>query len=100
MHTITIGEESQFINPWAENVDTRVTVEYRDNDTWADMLEKYDWLTTRNSSLGPSGKIIHLKLDGFDVSDYPELKSDQSTHSYQLVSINDKVSDYTSYYWD
>ena len=100
VHTITIGEESQFINPWAENVDTRVTVEYRDNDTWADMLEKYDWLTTRNSSLGPSGKIIHLKLDGFDVSDYPELKSDQSTHSYQLVSINDKVSDYTSYYWD
>ncbi len=72
------------------------TIVYTDNDTWADMVEKYDWLVTYDSSFGPDGKIIHHKTD-----ELLEVKSSESKHKYHLVSINDKVSDYSvgSYYF-
>ena len=69
-------------------------IEYTDNDTWKDIAERYDEVSLENSSYGPSeGKIVKFwGLYGC------QLKSYESPYNYNLVSINDKVSAYSSYY--
>ena len=58
------------------------TIEYGDNDTWADMAAKYDW----------------LEIDGdYVLVNGAALWSSQSTHEYRIVWPSDKVSDYTKY---
>ena len=76
------------------DVTKTLTIEYTDDDTWKDIAERYDEVSLEDNIYGPSeGKIV--KYWG---SDGCELKSKQSTYNYELVSINDKVSAYSSYY--
>ncbi|MBO6176921.1 MAG: Ig-like domain-containing protein, partial [Treponema sp.] len=71
-------------------------IEYTDNDTWKDIAERYDEVSLENNYYGPSeGKVVM-----FWGSDGCQLKSNESTYNYKLVSINDKVSAYSSYYLD
>ena len=66
-------------------------IEYTDNDTWKDIAERYDEVSLENNDSGPSeGKVVMLWRC--------ELKSNESTYNNKLVSINDKVSAYSSYY--
>jgi hypothetical protein len=69
-------------------------IEYTDNDTWKDIAGRYGEVSLVDNIYGPSdGKIVmYWGEDGC------ELKSKQSTYNYELVSINDKVSAYSSYY--
>ena len=73
-------------------------IEYTDNDTWKDIAERYNEVSFRDSSLGPSGKIVMVWYDRSQGIDGCELKSNESTYNYHLVSINDKVSAYSSYF--
>ena len=71
-------------------------IEYTDNDTWKDIASRYDDIRLEENTYGPSeGKIVKFWADnGMGC----ELKSNESTYNYDLVSINDKVSAYSSYY--
>lgn len=71
-------------------------IEYTDNDTWTDIAGRYNEVSLEDNIYGPSdGKIVmYWGEDGC------ELKSNESTYNYKLVSINDKVSAYSSYYLD
>ena len=72
-------------------------IEYTDNDTWKDIAERYDEVSLMDNSYGPSeGKVVMFWTD-MSVSGC-QLKSNESTYNYELVSINDKVSAYSSYY--
>lgn len=74
-----------------------VSIEFTDTDTWGDIVAKDPRVYTENDSDAPDGKIV--KISG--VGEFGgEVKSEESTHTYQLVSINDKVTDYSegSYY--
>ena len=77
-----------------EDVTKTLTIEYTDNDTWKDIAGRYGEVSLVDNIYGPSdGKIVmYWGEDGC------ELKSKQSTYNYELVSINDKVSAYSSYY--
>ena len=84
------------------NVDDYVTksltIEYTDNDTWSDIAGRYDEVSIQDTPLGPEGKIIYFWQDLNQGADGCQVKSKQSTYNYELVSINDKVSAYSSYY--
>ena len=70
------------------------TIEFNNNDTWGDMVDKYDWIYTWDTSLVPSGKIINFSYttDKGDIA--AELKHhDISGDYYNLVDINSKVAD-------
>ena len=68
-------------------------IEYTDNDTWKDIAERYDEVSLQDYSDGPEGKIIDIwGTDGCI------LRSNESPYTYKFVSINDKVSAYSSYY--
>ena len=70
-------------------------IEYTDNDTWKDIADRYDEVSLESNPYGPEGKIVKFWADnGMGC----ELKSKESTYEYNLVSINDKVSAYSSYY--
>ncbi len=71
-------------------------IEYSDNDTWTDIAGRYNEVSLEDNYFGPSeGKIVKFWADnGMGC----ELKSEESTYNYDLVSINDKVSAYSSYY--
>ena len=69
-----------------------VDVEYTDDDTWGDLVNKYDWIVTVDYWRAPDGKIVKIASVGEDGG---EVKSHESTHNYDLVSINDKVSAYS-----
>lgn len=73
-----------------------LTIEYTDNDTWKDIAGRYNEVSLENNPYGPSeGKIVKFwAANGMGC----ELKSEESTYNYDLVSINDKVSAYSSYY--
>ncbi|MBQ3299575.1 MAG: hypothetical protein IJG99_04720, partial [Ruminococcus sp.] len=74
-------------------------IEYTDNDTWKDIAERYDEVSLVDNPYGPSeGKIVMFWNDEIKGIDGCELKSNQSTYNYNLVSINDKVSAYSSYF--
>ena len=73
-------------------------IEYTDNDTWNDIAGRYNEVSIQNNSLGPEGKIVYFWQDMNQHIRGCELKSSQSTYNYDLVSINDKVSAYSSYY--
>ncbi|WP_294472354.1 hypothetical protein [uncultured Ruminococcus sp.] len=73
-------------------------IEYTDNDTWNDIVERYDELSLDDYNRAPDGKIIMLQLELEQGLYNFELKSEGSTHNYNLVSINDKVSAYDSYF--
>ena len=75
-------------------------IEYTDNDTWKDIAERYDEVSLYDRGLGPSDGIIVLFWHESEENYGCELKSDESTYGYELVSINDKVSAYSSYYLD
>ena len=75
-----------------KSVPYSVDVEYTDDDTWGDLVNKYDWIITDDYINAPDGKIVKIA----SVGDYGgEVKSRESTHNYGLVSINDKVSAYS-----
>ena len=75
-------------------VEKSLEIEYTDNDTWKDIAGRYDEVSLENNYYGPSeGKVV--KFWGRSGC---ELKSNESTYNYNLVSINDKVSAYSSYY--
>ena len=72
-------------------------IEYTDNDTWKDIADRYDEVSLVVNHNAPEGKIVTFWKD-IDQGIYGcELKSNESTYEYQLVSINDKVSAYSSY---
>jgi hypothetical protein len=93
----TLTLEGYYFNfDTGEDVKSSIEIEYTDNDTWKDIAERYDEVSLRNSSYGPSeGKIVYFWADNAEGC---QLKSEESTYNYQLVSINDKVSAYSSYY--
>lgn len=71
------------------------TIEYDDDDTWGDIVNKYDWIYTQDYDYGPDGKIIYFVWtteEGDDIQ--AELKhSSCSGDVYNLVSMNTKVAD-------
>ena len=76
-------------------------IEYTDNDTWKVIAERYDEVSLENNSYGPSeSKVVMFWTDMSQHIIGCELKSNESTYNYNLVSINDKVSAYSSYYLD
>ena len=80
-------------------VEKSLTIEYTDNDTWKDIAERYDEVSLQNNYYGPSeGKVVQFWYDKIQRIRGCELKSNESTYNYNLVSINDKVSAYSSYY--
>ena len=79
-----------------ESVTKSLEIEYTDNDTWKDIVERYDEVSTWDYGNAPEGKIIYFWKD--DDAQGCQLKSNESTYKYKLVSINDKVSAYSSYY--
>lgn len=79
-----------------ERVTKSLEIEYTDNDTWKDIVERYDEVSTWDYGNAPEGKIIYFWKD--DDAEGCQLKSNESTYNYKLVSINDKVSAYSSYY--
>ena len=74
-------------------VENTLTIEYTDNDTWKDIAERYDEVSLQDYSDGPEGKII----DFWGIYGCI-LRSNESPYTYKFVSINDKVSAYSSYY--
>lgn len=76
------------------SVKKSLEIEYTDNDTWKDIAERYDEVSLEDNMYGPS----ESKVVMFWGDDGCELKSNESTYNYNLVSINDKVSAYSSYY--
>lgn len=75
-------------------INNSLEIEYTDNDTWKDIAERYDEVSLEDNIFGPSeGKIVKFWGD-----EGCELKSKESAYNYDLVSINDKVSAYSSYY--
>jgi len=99
--TKTLTLTGQYVNYYSDEFDDgecSFEIEYTDNDTWNDIVERYGEVSFRNSDLGPDGKIIMLKLETEKGSFSFELKSEKSNYKYKLVSINDKVSAYDSYY--
>ena len=86
----------KYIDPSAGGFVTySLTIEYTDNDTWSDIAGRYDEVSIQNNPHGPQGKIIYF---WFNDGDGPQLKSSESNYNYNLVSINDKVSAYSSYF--
>ncbi|MBQ6498854.1 MAG: hypothetical protein IJI48_03030, partial [Ruminococcus sp.] len=81
-------------------VTNSLEIEYTDNDTWKDIVERYDEVSLQDNPYGPSGKIVYYWYDDDDIqgTDGCQLKSNESPYNYKLVSINDKVSAYSSYY--
>jgi len=84
------------VNSTDERVTKSLEIEYTDNDTWKDIVERYDEVSTWDYGNAPEGKIIYFWKD--DDAEGCQLKSKQSTYNYELVSINDKVSAYSSYF--
>ena len=87
----------EYFDPNAHGfVEKSLEIEYTDNDTWKDIAGRYDEVSLVDNYYGPSeGKIVKFWADnGMGC----ELKSNESTYNYNLVSINDKVSAYSSYY--
>ena len=81
-----------------DDVSKSLEIEYSDNDTWKDIAGRYNEVSLETNPYGPSeGKIVKFwAARGMGC----ELKSNESTYNYNLVSINDKVSAYSSYYLD
>ena len=72
-------------------------IEYTDNDTWKDIAERYDDVSLQDNIYGPSeGKVVYFWKSRENRG--CQLKSEESTYNYELVSINDKVSAYGSYF--
>ena len=95
--TLTLTGEYTDYNT-GDYVRKSLEIEYTDDDTWKDIAERYDEVSIRNISLGPEGKIVYFWYDMSQDIDGCQLKSKQSAYNYELVSINDKVSAYSSYY--
>ena len=77
------------------DVTKSIEIKYTDNDTWKDIAERYDDVSLLDNSLAPSGKAVMFWGERGS-----QLKSNESTYSFKLVSYNDKVSAYSSYYLD
>ena len=73
-------------------------IEYTDNDTWKDIAERYDEVSLVDNINGPEGKVVTFWRDNSQGINGCQLKSNESTYENKLVSINDKVSAYSSYY--
>ena len=95
--TLTLTGEYDNYNT-GDRVRKSLEIEYTDDDTWKDIAERYDEVSIRNIGLGPEGKIIYFWYDMSQDIDGCQLKSEESTYDYELVSINDKVSAYSSYF--
>jgi hypothetical protein len=79
-------------------VNKSLEIEYTDNDTWKDIAGRYNEVSLEDNSFGPEGKIVKLFVDENHGISGCELKSNESVYRYNLVSINDKVSAYSSYF--
>ena len=73
-----------------------ITIEYTDNDSWKDIADRYNEVSIQNNSYSPDGKEIRFWYESALVPGC-RLKSNQSTYSYNIVNVNDKVSAYSSY---
>jgi len=78
-------------------VDFSLDIQYTDSDTWKDIAERYDEVSLVYNPYGLEEEKI-VKLYESDGAFGAELKSNESPYNYKLVSINDKVSAYSSYY--
>lgn len=69
------------------------TIVYGPNDTWGDMVDKYDWIYTTDYPWAPDGKIIHFSYNTGNGIIQAELKhTGCSSDTYQLVPVSTKVS--------
>lgn len=69
------------------------TIVYGPNDTWSDMVDKYDWIYTTDYPWAPDGKIIHFSYNTGNGIIQAELKhTGCSSDTYQLVPVSTKVS--------
>ena len=85
-------------NNTAEEETKFLEIEYTDNDTWKDIAERYAEVSLEANIHGPSeGKIVMFWHEN-EVNNGCALKSNESAYNYKLVSINDKVSAYSSYF--
>ncbi|MBE6354553.1 Ig-like domain-containing protein [Treponema sp.] len=83
--------------PEPATVEKSLEIEYTDDDTWKDIAERYAEVSLEDNEYGPSeGKIVMFWRDSSQRINGCELKSNESTYNYDLVSINDKVSAYSS----
>lgn len=69
------------------------TIVYGPNDTWGDMVDKYDWIYTTDYSGAPDGKIIQFSYNTGNGIIQAELKHTGCSSAYQLVPVSTKVSD-------
>ena len=95
--TKTLTLTGRYIDQNAGGLVTKsLEIEYTDNDTWKDIAERYDEVSLVANIHGPSeGKIVMFWHEN-EVNYGCELKSNECTYDYKLVSINDKVSAYSS----
>lgn len=94
------GEYRAWLFNWdtGEDFDVRgnysFAIEYGDNDTWGDIVAKYDWIYTSSYANAPSGTIIHFTYSTDNGDIQAQLKhSNCSSDTYNLVDINSKVAD-------
>lgn len=79
------------------DVTKSLTIEYTDNDTWKDIAERYAEVSLVANAYGPSeNKVVQFWKDDSQHINGCQLKSNESAYNYKLVSINDKVSAYSS----
>ena len=95
----TLTLSGKYFNHNAGNFVTKsLEIKYTDNDTWKDIAGRYDEVSLEDNIYGPEGKVVKFFVDENQGIWGCELKSNESTYNYNLVSINDKVSAYGSYY--
>ena len=100
--TVTV-KKTLTLTGWYTSYDTwdmvnfSLDIQYTDSDTWKDIAERYDEVSLVYNPYGPEEEKI-VKLYESDGAFGAELKSNESPYNYNLVSINDKVSAYSSYY--
>ena len=77
-----------------------IDISYTDSDTWGDLVNSDERIFTEDYDYAPAGKIVKIYVDE-ERTVSAEIKSSEANEdTYNLVSINDKVSAYTadSYY--
>lgn len=98
--TLTLtGEYPYMDDDTGDRVDVTksLTIEYTDNDTWKDIAERYAEVSLVANTYGPSeNKVVQFWKDDSQHINGCQLKSNESAYNYKLVSINDKVSAYSS----
>lgn len=101
VHTLTLSGQywAHIFNETTHDLedvegDCSFTIEYDEDDTWGDIVAKYDWIYTTSYAYAPSGTIIHFTYSTDKGDIQAELKHHNcSSDTYNLVDIDSKVSD-------